>query len=141
MESNDSNRPKLVCIDDDPIILGLIETGLQARFDIHSFQDPLEAISKIEGLHPDVILLDYKMPTINGDMVFETLKKNESTAFIPVIFVTAYEEELFQKIKCVDNLVGVVIKPFTLPELIKSVDEGLKIKSIQTSFERLFQKQ
>jgi len=80
----------LLIVDDVSLNTQILKTILQVDYHIKTANDGLTAIklSTLEPL-PDLILLDVKMPDMNGYEVMEQLKKDKITKDIPVIFITS----------------------------------------------------
>ena len=113
---------KIILIDDDQNILTSLEMVLKsAGFTIEAFTDGLEAIDYIRDSGAEIVLLDIKMPRIDGLEVFTRVRKFSN---IPIIFLTSKDSEM-------DELIGLKIgaddyirKPFShklLVERIKSI--------------------
>ena len=113
---------KIILIDDDQNILTSLEMVLKsAGFATKAFTDGLKAINYIRDNSAEIILLDIKMPRIDGLEVFTRIKKFSN---IPIIFLTSKDSEI-------DELIGLRIgaddyirKPFShklLVERIKSI--------------------
>ena len=113
---------KIILIDDDQNILTSLEMVLKsAGFAIEAFTDGLDAINYIRDNGAEIILLDIKMPRIDGLEVFTRVRKFSN---IPIIFLTSKDSEM-------DELIGLRIgaddyirKPFShklLVERIKSI--------------------
>ena len=113
---------KIILIDDDQNILTSLEMVLKsAGFAIEAFTDGLEAINYMRDNGAEIVLLDIKMPRIDGLEVFTTVRKFSN---IPIIFLTSKDSEM-------DELIGLRIgaddyirKPFShklLVERIKSI--------------------
>ena len=113
---------KIILIDDDQNILTSLEMVLKsAGFAIEAFTDGLEAIDYIKDNGAEIVLLDIKMPRIDGLEVFTRVRKFSN---IPIIFLTSKDSEM-------DELIGLRIgaddyirKPFShklLVERIKSI--------------------
>ena len=113
---------KIILIDDDQNILTSLEMVLKsAGFTTKAFTDGLKAINYIRDNSAEIILLDIKMPRIDGLEVFTRIKKFSN---IPIIFLTSKDSEI-------DELIGLRIgaddyirKPFShklLVERIKSI--------------------
>lgn len=70
-------------------------TAAMPGLDIHWAKNGKEAVDSIimQGLRPDLILLDIKMPRMNGFEVLEILKSNEATALIPVVVLSTSANE------------------------------------------------
>ena len=113
---------KIILIDDDQNILTSLEMVLKsAGFAIEAFTDGLEAINYMRDNGAEIVLLDIKMPRIDGLEVFTTVRKFSN---IPIIFLTSKDSEM-------DELIGLRIgaddyirKPFShklLVERVKSI--------------------
>ena len=113
---------KIILIDDDQNILTSLEMVLKsAGFAIEAFTDGLKAIDYIRDSNAEIVLLDIKMPRIDGLEVFARIRKFSN---IPIIFLTSKDSEM-------DELIGLRIgaddyirKPFShklLVERIKSI--------------------
>ena len=102
---------KIILIDDDQNILTSLEMVLKsAGFAIKAFTDGLEAINYMRDNGAEIVLLDIKMPRIDGLEVFTTVRKFSN---IPIIFLTSKDSEM-------DELIGLRIgaddyirKPFS----------------------------
>ncbi|HEY7713103.1 MAG TPA: response regulator [Candidatus Binatia bacterium] len=81
----------------------------------------LEGIDKASTLHPDLIMMDVRLPDVNGDEVTVRLKRNMSTRNIPVIINTGWttacnvEERIHRAL--IAGAAEILYKPFQLPML------------------------
>lgn len=83
--------PTLLIVDDEPENIELLNRRLTRRgFTIISANSALDGIAKAEADKPDAILMDIKMPGIDGFEATRRLKANPATASIPVIALTAH---------------------------------------------------
>ena len=82
---------RLLVIDDneDSRILVKFALEMNQKWQVATAKDGIEGITKAETERPDVILLDFIMPNLDGLSVYEVLKSNLFTCSIPIIFVTA----------------------------------------------------
>src|SRR3990167_3435170 len=81
---------KIPIVDDEPFNLDLLEQELTDQgYAVERAADGEEALQKVETVLPDVILLDYMMPKMNGIEVVKRLKQDEKYKGIPVILLTA----------------------------------------------------
>ncbi len=82
-------KEKILIIDDEPDLIKLVKEILELEnFQVSSACDGEEGLRKAAGQIPDLILLDIKMPGINGFQVLERLKMDETTSHIPVVMLT-----------------------------------------------------
>ena len=79
----------LLLVDDDAVMIRTLREGLSTSYKVLPANSGANALKILERAKPDLILLDYEMPEMNGPQVLETLRSNEATAKIPVMFLTA----------------------------------------------------
>jgi DNA-binding response OmpR family regulator len=76
--------------DDDADILRFIEINLRLEgFEVVTARDGLDALAKAEAVWPDLVLLDVRMPSIDGYAICARIRADPRLAAIPVIMVTA----------------------------------------------------
>jgi adenylate cyclase len=122
---------KILIVDDEPFNLDLLEQELTEHdYVIEKAADGPEALEKTAGFEPDVILLDYMMPKMNGLEVIRRLRAIERHKSIPIILLTA-------KATQEDKIAGLdagaddyVTKPFDSFELLARVRAMLRIKQL-----------
>jgi two-component system alkaline phosphatase synthesis response regulator PhoP len=85
---------KILTCDDEKNIVRLIQVNLKRQgFDVIAAYNGRECLEKVAEEHPDLIVLDLMMPEMTGFEVLEELKKDPSTAHIPVIMLTARTQD------------------------------------------------
>ena len=110
-------------VDDEPDIISLIERGLVKNgFKVDAFTDPVEALSHFKPNLYDLLLLDVKMPEMNGFELYRDIRKIDYK--VKVCFVTAFEisHEEFKKVFPSLEINCLVKKPFTIQELTQQVN-------------------
>ncbi|MDZ7261950.1 MAG: ATP-binding protein [candidate division KSB1 bacterium] len=130
---NTKKRKTILLIDDEPTMHKLARTFLEkAGYNYQWALGGQEGLKKILEEKPDLILLDYMMPDMDGDQVYSELISNEkyrSCRDIPVIILTAKESDFFAKSKFLEEGVSAYLnKPFGLWEL-KNVIENVFISN------------
>jgi two-component system, sensor histidine kinase and response regulator len=116
-------RPPLVLVvDDQDANLRLLGRVLgDAGFDVMPADSGARALARLEAAIPDVILLDMRMPTMDGFAVLERIKGSPAWADLPVVFLTAaHERELLVR-AFEGGAVDYLTKPFVAEELIARV--------------------
>ncbi|MCX7886570.1 MAG: response regulator [Verrucomicrobiae bacterium] len=126
MSCVEQRRPAVLAIDDDPNILDIIKTHLESEgFAVVVHDEPQQALQwyAAHWAAVDVVLLDYKMPGLNGEAVFDGLRRiNPGTR---VVLLTACDAAvatgLFEK-----GLCGYLQKPFYLSQLTQVVRAAME---------------
>lgn len=133
---SEANNPKILIVDDNKENIDLIAYFLKPQsYQIFTAMDGVEALTQVENIKPDIILLDIMLPKMDGFQVCERIKKNVETRFIPVIMITALKE-LKDKIRSLE--VGAddfISKPFENVELLTRVKSLLRIKRYHDQLE------
>jgi DNA-binding response OmpR family regulator len=114
---------KVLVVDDESQIRDLLKEFLaEQAYEVTLASNGKEAIDLTEKEHPDVILLDLKMPEMDGIAACQRLKEQPKTQFIPIIVITGYADNKILAIEAgADDFVH---KPVNLTEL------GFRVKSI-----------
>lgn len=122
---------KILVVDDNVNILKFVSILLRkAGYEIVEACDGQEALERAFESMPDLILLDIMMPKLNGYEVCAILKKDDRTADIPMIFLSA-KSETEDKIKGLDiGGADYVTKPVNKGELLARVRSQLRIRSL-----------
>lgn len=85
-----SSGKKILIVDDEPDVTGTFKLGLEeSGFNVETFNDPETALSNFKPGKYDLLLLDIKMPKMNGFELYEKIKKIDGNA--KVCFITAFE--------------------------------------------------
>ncbi len=85
---------RVLVVDDIPVNVRLLEAKLSAEYyDVITATSGAEALEIIESEPPDIVLLDVMMPEMDGFEVCHRIKENPATALLPVIMVTALNEQ------------------------------------------------
>ncbi len=120
-------------IDDSISMIFAFERAINsiAHCQIHSFQEPLKALEKIEEMVPDLVLVDYEMPAMNGIDVIKAIRANAPTASVPVIMVTSTIDKHIKLAAIEAGATEFLHKPFDETELRIRVQNLLNIRSAQ----------
>ena len=88
-QNNGGTMKTLLLVDDDAVMIRTLREGLTTSYKVLPANSGANALKILEKVKPDLILLDYEMPEMNGPQVLEALRGNPNTAEIPVMFLTA----------------------------------------------------
>jgi class 3 adenylate cyclase/CheY-like chemotaxis protein len=127
---------KILIVDDEPFNLDLLEQELAEQdYAIERAGDGAEALEKLPSFLPDVILLDYMMPRMNGLEVLKRLRADDRYKSIPVILLTAKATQE-DKVKGLDGGADdYVVKPFDSFELLARVRAMIRIKQMHDTLD------
>ena len=104
-------RPVVLAVDDTPENLDVVKGLLSGQFIVKAAINGMVALKIAEKKPPDIILLDIRMPGMDGFEVCHRLKDNPATAGIPVIFLTGESDATSEADAREAGAVGYVTKP------------------------------
>jgi two-component system, sensor histidine kinase and response regulator len=133
MNSSDA-APKgnILIVDDTPENLRLLSSTLTERgYKVRSVINGAMALMGAQSAPPDLIMLDIKMPDMDGYEVCQRLKANTSTREIPVIFISALDEVLDKVKAFTSGGVDYIPKPFHVEEVLARIENQLLIRRLQ----------
>jgi len=130
--------PRILAVDDEPAVGEMLRFILeQDGFQADLAADAAHAISRINRSRPDLILLDWMLPGMSGVELVERLKQSSETMTIPIIMLTAKEEE-GDKVKGLNSGADdYITKPFSARELLARIRNILRRVSPQLAGETL----
>ncbi len=118
------HKKTIVSIDDSPIILQEIQRFLpRNKYEITVIDDPVQAVSKIFQLVPDLILLDITMPRINGYKLCGLLRNSGKCDDVPIIMVTANTGLIDKARAKIAGATDYFTKPFTRERLLEIIEK------------------
>ncbi len=125
------SRNRILIVDDEPAIREMVAVALElADFDVLEADNAQRAHEYIVDERPDLVLLDWMLPSVSGIELARRLKREDATAEVPIIMLTAKSEE-DNKIQGLD--VGAddyITKPFSTRELISRIKAVLRRSSV-----------
>ena len=120
-------KPRILVVDDEPDAIELIEFNLKAAgYEVTSAADGDEALKKARAVLPHLIILDLMLPGVDGLAVCKQLRRDERTAPIPIIMLTAKAAEIDRVLGLELGADDYVTKPFSPRELVLRVKRLLR---------------
>jgi DNA-binding response OmpR family regulator len=111
----------VLVIDDSPTILKVVQLVLtKAGFRVETASDGEAGLASAREVHPDLILLDFVMPRMNGYQVCRSLTADTALRGIPVVLMSAKGDQVGERFVKVMGIVDYITKPFS-PEAITAV--------------------
>jgi diguanylate cyclase (GGDEF)-like protein len=132
LDSKSDNKGNILLVDDIPENLQLLgDLLVKLSYTIRSVTSGRMALKTVKVKPPDLILLDVKMPEMDGYEVCQHLKADESLRNIPVIFISALND-VFDKVRAFESGgIDYITKPFQLEEVVARVENQLTIQRQQ----------
>jgi serine phosphatase RsbU (regulator of sigma subunit) len=127
-----SDKANILVVDDSATNLRLLSVMLVSLgYQVLQAPSGEKALTAIETTVPDLVLLDVSLPGIDGYQVCQTLKANDRTQEIPVIFISALDE-VMDKVKGFSvGGVDYITKPFQIAEVRIRVQTHLALRQLQ----------
>lgn len=110
---------RILHVDDDGDIRAIAQLSLETLggFELHQCASGRQAVAEVEGAAPELFLLDYMMPGMDGEQTLAALRAVPGFEATPVIFMTARVLDDIAATLVAKGAVGVVTKPFDPMEL------------------------
>jgi len=137
LDSESENKGSILLVDDIPENLQLLSDLLvKIGYTVRSVTSGRMALKTVKVKRPDVILLDIKMPEMDGYQVCQSLKADENLRNIPVIFISALDD-IFDKVAAFNSGgIDYITKPFQIEEVVARLDNQLTIQRQQRLLEK-----
>ena len=122
------DRPlaKVCYVEDDEDIQRIVRMSLEriGKMTVLVCTDPMKAIDSMKPFAPDLVLLDWMMPGMDGPALFKKMKEHPETRALPVVFITAKasQTDLDELVRM--GAVGTISKPFSpkdLPDQLRAI--------------------
>lgn len=107
-------------VDDDAVLRDITRTALTKSgygYAVTSCASPQEALDKIKTLTPDLLLIDFQMPQMNGVDLAHKLRGFPNGKKPPIIFVTGKTDFSAESYANLSNVIGILVKPFSTKNL------------------------
>ncbi|KWT92029.1 diguanylate cyclase domain-containing protein [Candidatus Magnetominusculus xianensis] len=123
-----TDKQKILIVDDMPMNIKILNEVLQEDYLTYYATGGRQAIEMAKVLDPDLILLDIIMPEVNGYEVYRAIQDDDNPAGIPIIFITAMDDDIDESYGLNIGAVDYITKPFN-PSIVKlRVKNQLELK-------------
>ncbi len=127
--NNSSPRPSVLVVDDMPANLQLISELLSERYHVRIATSGAHALQIVHRARPDLILLDVMMPDMDGYEVCRRLKANPDTCDVPVLFLSARNQDEDECLGFELGATDYLFKPINPRILLARVQTQLRLKA------------
>ncbi|RKX29211.1 MAG: hypothetical protein DRP47_02325 [Candidatus Zixiibacteriota bacterium] len=128
-------KTKILVIDDDPKVAWILKEGLESKFNFVSARDGIEGLQMVSTEKPNLILLDIKMPGMNGIEVLEKLNKMEKRPDVIMVSGQGDTNSVVDSIKL--GAAEFINKPFDLQEIEIHINSVLERNTLKQEVEEL----
>jgi excisionase family DNA binding protein len=125
LDQLEMGKKRVLVVDDDPAIVEMLVELLErdGRFEVQTAVTGFDAGLRTKEFQPDVIVLDYMLPDINGSGVIRSVRADDSVKDVRIIIVSGVvnREDVESLLKCgADDFMQ---KPFSIEQLVKKITE------------------
>ena len=117
-------------VDDNDVNLSMAKEALKEQYRVMTMPSAEKMFVLIEKVMPDLILLDIKMPEMNGFEALRRLKGNSAHADIPIIFLTGMTDASVEVRGFQLGVIDFITKPFSAPVLVNRIKTHLDIDEL-----------
>jgi len=121
---------RICYVEDDEDIQRIVRMSLErvGKMTVEIVGDPMAAIERMIAFKPELVMLDWMMPGMDGPTLFRKMREVPETKALPVVFITAKASA--RELEELSSLgaVGTISKPFSpkdLPDQLRSIWKGL----------------
>jgi DNA-binding response OmpR family regulator len=113
---------KILLVDDEKEFVDMIKMRLEAKnYAVITAYDGIEALNKTRELRPDLIILDIMLPNLDGYQVCRMIKFDKTFGEIPIILLTALDQQKDRKLGEQVRADAYITKPFEPEELVEKI--------------------
>ena len=116
------NRKVILCVDDSGVELRAVKNMFDSKYNVMLADSAIMAIKSMTLKRPDLILLDYSMPIVDGRQVYEMIKSENDFADIPIMFLTAMDDKETATKLMMLRPEAYILKGTPAQEIIEAVD-------------------
>ena len=122
---------RIFCVEDDDDIRRVLRLSLEkiGKMTVDLVADPMQAIEAMIAFRPDLVMLDWMMPGMDGPTLLRKMRERPETRALPVVFVTAKASQReLAELKAL-GAAGAISKPFAakdLPDQLRAIWNGLE---------------
>ncbi len=123
-----TDKRKVLIVDDSPTVRRLVELVLsQNNYEVISAEDGERGLELAREHVPDVVLVDFVMPRMNGHMFCKALREDAALGNIPIILISSKSEVVGQAFEQNFGIVHYFTKPFEPDDLVAKIDQVLSL--------------
>ncbi len=129
LDQLDSGKTRVLVVDDDPAILDMFVELLEhdGRFEVRTATTGYDAGILTHECRPDVLILDYKLPDVNGNVVCKTIRSNPAFQHMKIILISGVADPDEVRELMLAGADDFIRKPFNIDSVINRIVELLAL--------------
>ena len=134
---NNGEEPSILVVEDNRDMRAFLEKILGRDYAVHSASDGVEALEILDKYpETDIVISDIMMPRMDGRQLLEEIRSDENLRHIPLLFLSARNDELMKHQGLELGAVDYVIKPFNPEELLLRIRNQIELRTIRNRLQR-----
>ena len=135
--ANAAGGRRILIVDDDPDLTDLLTDGLRlvGRFDVVVAPDGANGLETLEQTRPDCVVVDVRMPGLNGYQFVRALRGDPETAQTPIVVLSALTQHHEQLAGLLSGADAYLVKPVKLAELVRTIKRVMDLTAEQRSMQ------
>ena len=121
----------VLVVDDDPLICANLKGVLESYMKVWTANNGAEGLNLATQQLPDLVLSDVEMPEMSGTEMCRELSKNETTCHIPILFLSARNDDADRLLGLQSGAIDYISKPFSNSELLLKISNILTVRQNQ----------
>lgn len=137
MTEKDTVRRVLV-VDDDPALIALISDGLRllGGYDVAIAADGATGLERYCEVRPDCVVVDVRMPGLNGFQFVRALRGDPETAHTPVVVLSALVQDRDEAAGLLSGADAYLFKPARIADLLQAIERAMRLTTEQRQRQR-----
>jgi len=125
---------RLILVDDNQDNLEIVEVFLSQKYDVYSYGSAAEALSAIDTVRPELLVLDIRMRGVDGLQCLQAIRAKPGYAAVPAVALTAFARDVEQKAFLDAGFQAVVTKPILDDrQLLGTIERVLSARLLSTA--------
>jgi signal transduction histidine kinase/DNA-binding response OmpR family regulator/ligand-binding sensor domain-containing protein len=125
-ERIDTSLPTLLIVEDNKDLASLVKLQMEDRFNVYTAGNGVEGLKKVHLYHPDIVVTDQMMPGMDGIEMLQHIRKDFQISHIPVIILTAKNDDDAKTNAINQGANAYITKPFSKEYLVARTEQLLR---------------
>jgi len=135
MNTGPTRVRRVLVVDDDPTLLANVAEGLDllGGYEVIAASDGVEGLTRFFAARPDCVIVDVRMPGLNGYQFIRALRGDPETVQTPLVILSALVQDHEQLAGLLVGADAYLIKPVRIADLVQAVERAVKLTTEERS--------